>query len=118
MTDMIEKVARAICVCGGDDPDETGKDVHGVPIVAWEMWGEEARAALLAIREPTEKMVHAGSFEIMEHNGNHYCPDPETMRLAFQAMISDALKAEGPPPMIDTALKTEEKPPLPPSHQI
>lgn len=59
MNEMIERVARAICKAhwrlkGLSDAvadDEAGN--------AWDLWTEEARAAIAAMRVPTEVMIQA-----------------------------------------------------------
>lgn len=59
MTDMIERVARAICRAGGKDPDETMIELGGVRTPMWDAFVPIARAAIEAMREPTEAMVAA-----------------------------------------------------------
>lgn len=63
MTDsMIERVARALCRCRASQPDyvlgwsSVDQEVH----YCWNEWVEEARAAIQAMRTPTEAMVDAG----------------------------------------------------------
>jgi hypothetical protein len=46
--DMIERVARAVAKCQNGEDDD------------WEYYKNEARAALAAMREPTEEMMLAG----------------------------------------------------------
>lgn len=53
MTDMIEKVARALHQDGVDNPD-------------WKAWVPQARAAIAAMREPTDEMKSAGD-SMMPH---------------------------------------------------
>ena len=72
MTDMVERVARAICV---GDPDGTYRRLvacdppllgrfgvirSNVETPNWEMYVDKACAAIVAMREPTEKMIDAG----------------------------------------------------------
>jgi len=60
MTDMIERVARAMCRKFGPDPDETGAavlDLSGTGHLpagqaAWTAWVDIARAAIEVMREP------------------------------------------------------------------
>ena len=48
MTDeTVEAVARAICKANDGDPDEAGGGLSG-PVFAWEMFVEDARAAIAA----------------------------------------------------------------------
>ena len=62
MTSIIERVARAICVAAGHDPDMT-HDIHvpGDPVAghAWAGYRSMARAAIEAMREPTDAMQRA-----------------------------------------------------------
>jgi hypothetical protein len=101
--DMVERVARALCARLGRDPDTLGPSIvvtdmgsmgiaatfNGPPEPAWKSYEAEARAAIEAMREPTEAMVEAGSdAPIMNYDGN----DP---RDVWRLMISAALT---PPP--------------------
>lgn len=52
MSAMVERVARAICESELMNPD----DVLG----GWLHWQDAARAAIEAMREPTEAMQHVG----------------------------------------------------------
>ena len=62
MSDMVERAARAYCVAEGVDPD---KDCAGlgnlVPVgetwPAWKVRVVPIRAAIAAMREPTEPMI-------------------------------------------------------------
>ena len=57
MTSMIERVARAICVAHGDDPD------HFDPVwqeFTWVLYEPHAQAALSAMKDPTDEMHEAG----------------------------------------------------------
>ena len=57
MTNKIEQVARAICKQEGDDPDHICSSLRGD--AAWRMWTEyqeSAKAAIEAMREPTDGM--------------------------------------------------------------
>lgn len=64
MNEMIERVARAQCAVHGLDPDytfrslEAGKEV----VVQWHLHIKMAKAAIEAMREPTDRMRLAGSF--------------------------------------------------------
>lgn len=58
----VKQVARGICKARGDDPDELVRNWHGREaqfIPRWMSWRTEARAALAAMRTPTEAMVEA-----------------------------------------------------------
>ena len=73
MTDMVERVARAICV---GDPDGTYRRLvacdppllgrfgvirSNVETPNWEMYVDKARAAIAAMRDCTPEMLDAGS---------------------------------------------------------
>ena len=72
MTNMIERVARAIAKSQGSNP-------------RWnrEGWLKDARAAIEAMREPTEEMSHAG-----------WRTDSGISTVVWQAMIDAALHNE------------------------
>lgn len=64
MSEMVEKVARGICVARGLDPDNGV--IHGgkrYP-AAWMANVAPARAAIEAMREPTREMILAGVHDI------------------------------------------------------
>ena len=72
---MIELVARAICKThGAFDPDAL---TNGV--AAWRYYIPEARAAIAAMREPTNEIRRAGDQTMSQHE-------------AYQAVIDAALK--------------------------
>lgn len=81
----LEEVARAICVARDRPPEN------------WEWYEEAARAAIAALREPTEAMKDAGSDP---HFDIHWCVHadgrPCEVDDVWKAMI-DALLAEGAP---------------------
>ena len=59
MSEMVEKVARAICRASGFEPDHTDH----LDRVFWTLYTQEARAAIKAMMEPTEKMIEAGDYQ-------------------------------------------------------
>ena len=75
MTDMVERVARAICLANtqGDE--------------MWQAFVPEARAALEAMREPTEGMVRAGRDE-------YYGVSPFSARFAWIKIVDAALEGK------------------------
>jgi hypothetical protein len=79
-TPLIERVARAICKARGVDPDGV---IANRP--AWKLYIPEARASILAMREPTMEMVEAGRIK--------YCTKEQTRRL-WAAMIDEALREQ------------------------
>ncbi len=61
---MLETIARIICVAAGHDPDGPTCDIYvpgdphaGIP---WAGYREHARAVLTALETPTPEMVEAG----------------------------------------------------------
>lgn len=102
MTDMIERVARALCthhyekIVGGS----IAKHIHMLCNVEqnWPRFVDAAKVAIEAMRDPTDSMKVAGGLKcesIMFEN------DPEAngiifhdMGLVFGAMIDAALKPE------------------------
>lgn len=72
---MIERVAKAISAAQTQTPD------------MWQAFLPEARAAIEAMREPTEEMVWS-------HEVPHYGPDEA--REAWRAMIDAAMKETNP----------------------
>ena len=75
MSEMVERVARAIATARGYGLDANGEDTGD-----WQMFVDHARAAIEAMREPTEAMWREASFE------NGYVTEG-----AWQAMIDAAL---------------------------
>jgi hypothetical protein len=70
---MIEKVARAICKThGAFDPDALTDGV-----AAWKYYVSEARSAIAAMREPTDKIIREAG---------------QSQHEAYQAIIDAALK--------------------------
>ena len=56
MSEMVERIARAICVASGQDPD-FDYDPRGISFgddIRWKLYVPKARAAIEAMREPTE----------------------------------------------------------------
>ena len=86
--DMVERVARAIYVAyaieEGSPPDVANADAD----FHWPFWVGEARAAIAAMREPTEKMVRAGEKEFIASDVA-CCMEPAED--CWQAMIDAAL---------------------------
>ena len=75
MDSMVERVARAICRHEGDEED-------------WPCWFGEARAAIEAMREPTEAMVDAFVWY------GHGKTIGDVARIGWQSMIDAALSPE------------------------
>jgi hypothetical protein len=104
MSEMIERVARALCKLHGLDPDEESPSVvvkqmagygavgsfSGPPESHWRAYVPVATAAIEAMREPTEAMINAA-----------YSSDPLSCDVEFakdvyppiwNGMINEALK--------------------------
>lgn len=116
-SEMVERIARAICASYGDEYDEQPADlaalealrrrengsryegVHphdpGLPTQA--DWDECARAAFQAILEPTERMILAAimtSYPTVEQAGGLIQQARAAARLEWQAMV-EAMLSEG-----------------------
>lgn len=80
--EMIERVARSLCKIDGNDPDDIVRD----GVLLWTRYDEEARAAILAMQEPTEDMITA-------HRNAPATSDPVYQaKFDWAAMIGAALK--------------------------
>lgn len=85
--DMIEKVARAIYYAAGDSTDDRG-DTFPTDAFGRKISLQCARAAIEAMKVPTEEMATAGG--LVEFNEMYdVCDDTATE--VWQAMISAAL---------------------------
>lgn len=106
MSEMVEKVARAICRVQGRDPNSpvawsaatVGAKEAGVSRIIdqpsyprWHEFKAEARAAIAAMREPTEAMEIAGcdAFSRKFDDPGVAAVSPE---VAWRAMIDAAMK--------------------------
>lgn len=79
MSEMVEWVARAMFAASepaSDWDDEGGRHQ--------EQWRTEARAAILAMREPTDRMVRAGRIPAPVRH--------EEAAMVYRAMIDEALR--------------------------
>jgi hypothetical protein len=86
MDSMVERVARALCKENAKDPDWP---VAGTPY--WKAYEREARAAIEAMRQPTEAMRESGRHR------------PETMAEIWNTMITAALDTRGDGQVAETA---------------
>lgn len=78
---MIERVARALCKVEGEDPNGGGENSFlqkkypnlRIPFT-WETRIKEARAAITAMREPTQEMLKAfyGDVPVDQHLGQDW----------------------------------------------
>lgn len=81
MSEMVERVARAIC-------QPPVGDYSG----DWRDFIPEARAAIEAMREPTEGMLEAGSDRLGD-NADQLCDtDAGAALVTYHAMIDEALR--------------------------
>lgn len=81
MSEMVERVARALCKSERKNPDYIGPGADpNFPI--WTTYQLRARAVISAMREPTEKMV---KIEELPYS-------PGEMTAYWHAMIDEALK--------------------------
>lgn len=98
MTPMLEKIARAIAE-SYYAADYDAEEAKAWAAKDWEDWFPEARAALLAMREPDEAMVMAGAECVWDEPGRWHDKPPPTeqgeARNAFTAMIDAILKEGG-----------------------
>lgn len=102
---MIERVARALCLEAGLDPDRKFKSSNwgeetSPHEFAWHEFQPAARAAMEAMRDPTEEMVNAAL-----HWQDH-CSDVDSL---FEQMIGAAIHGESlpPHPMLKLYTRTE-----------
>ena len=62
-TGMVERLSRVLCVCRGNNPnrrlEEYGQTSHSY--WAWELYVDEVKALMKAMREPTGAMKEAGA---------------------------------------------------------
>ena len=87
MSDMIERVARALCRDYGDDPDQrcVGGLIDGP---RWYLWRGKARCAIEAMRVPTDEMNDAPY-----HSGAITGLLPHDAENVWRAMIDAALSS-------------------------
>ena len=90
MSEMIERVARAICEAERMNPDDA--------LGGWVHWRDAARAAIEAMREATEEMFEMGHSELIEGGDIHS---------AWHAMIDQALGKSNISPALDQAIQDE-----------
>jgi hypothetical protein len=90
MMDMVERVARAICIADGQDPDHESADPFDEGAKLWTTNIGVARAAIEAMREPVEGMEIAGH-DASEKAGGFVSHKP-FVTAGWNAMIDAALK--------------------------
>ena len=107
MSDMVNKVARALCRYDGRDPDAASYLIPGKEMTAdgsgnaYAEYLGRARAAITAMREPTEEMewkgieaeILARALAINSEDKTHtYSPEFHALRASWRAMIDEATK--------------------------
>lgn len=107
MSEMVDRVARALCIADGYDPDANenrawldGDVILSDTKLGWEWHIARARAALEAMREPTDEMLQAGSlltWDLDDPPGSGYViARPlalgENQRTVWQRMVEETLK--------------------------
>lgn len=108
MSEMVERVARAICVANKEDPDKEYPYVspesgvlasYGVYQPQWVQILPLARAAINALREPTQEIIDAAEpamrkvNHIVAHAGGvQWDNDEPPLAPAWRAMIDACLK--------------------------
>lgn len=88
MSEMVERVARALCEAIGFPADGNVLDGDQIKI-GWHTQIPKARAAIEALRLPTDAMVGAGHAEIKPDN---LPADAGDARQCWRAMIDAALR--------------------------
>lgn len=83
MSEMIERVAKALSVADGNHPEACSNDEDETQM--WTLYVSDARAAISAMREPTAKMVEAAWRRNDDNDGK------EADRENWQSMIDAAL---------------------------
>lgn len=64
MSEFLERVSRALCQNAGHDPDATHQ-VNSIDQENWTFFVHAARAALEAMREPTQAMIDAARNDVL-----------------------------------------------------
>ena len=103
MSEIIERVARALCEADGCSPDAVlgiVPEIVSVPpadiaMPAWRTYVDKARAAIVAMREPTDDMLEAGAFYFLSDREPGPVPleaERSLARSTLRAMLEVALK--------------------------
>ena len=102
MSEMIERVARALCTADGCSPDAILGIVPAVGSVpfadiatpAWRSYVDKARAVIVAMREPTNDMLDAGAFYFLSDRdpGPILETERSLARSTFRSMLEVALQ--------------------------
>lgn len=97
MSEMIERVARALWSKAKDEPTRrsVGFSFENDPLRLW--WIDQARAAIEAMREPTKMMLNSTADVVVYYDdfalndGTCYMSE-DSAEQAFKSMIDAALK--------------------------
>lgn len=93
MSEMVERVARAICKSVGFHPDAPARN-HGAlnDSPMWKTYQRDAVAAIKEMREPTRTMILAA--ELTSDKNLMTCPTIgwQCATVLYQAMIDEASK--------------------------
>ena len=105
MSEMVERVARAMVLAGQPHLTTGGwteGEIRELVDVLWREMEPEARAAIAAMREPTDALIQAGlTGTIWNYNDTHaeankehpfYVSARKGQAKAWRAMIDEALK--------------------------
>lgn len=95
MSEMVERVARAICAAEGKDPGVVEMRIWGqsrdfVPVPVWWHYRRRAEGALQAMREPTAKMLAAAATSAVH-------TDASTADKSFAGSVLELLPPTGHP---------------------
>jgi len=93
MTDMLEKVQRAIAgICNDKGQELASKCEMQAPAIPWQAFEREAKAAIEALRSPTDAMLDEGDCTLPQFDEGYI--RMECLRVAWQAMIDKALEGK------------------------
>ena len=89
---MIEQVARGIYINQKPETWTSGDPWPRLTDGVRECYRDMARAAIEAMRQPTEEMCECGYVEACKHDSGDDVPSAEIAPAAYQAMIDAALE--------------------------
>lgn len=89
MSEMVKRVARAIALGMGENPDENVGSLLDENKVIWQDYEKAARSAIEALRVPTEAMLKEGAG--VGDGNDDYAIGERAAGDAWQAMIDAAL---------------------------
>ena len=107
MSEMIERVAREICITSGHAPDALDPRTFGPDNLLrpqWMNFVEQARAAIAAMREPTYEMVKSG---VMKRLGVGTAAD--LVEAEWRAMIDQSLSRDDDTPALNATIRTAQE---------